>query len=332
MSVLLRLVLTLILLGMAVWGALALYYQGPAQAIWLHTLISIWSIISLFFVISIWRKHYLMNFGYFLLMFFMLLLWWSSIKPSNERDWAEEVQHMASGELNGNLVTINNVRNFTWRSETDYTPRWETRHYDLSQLNSIDLVTSNWGITAISHILVTFGFNDGQFLTFTVEIRKTKTQSFDSIAGFFKAYELSIIASDEHDAVGVRPNIRGEQVHLYRLNMPQAAMQQLFTAYIEKANQLLETPEFYHTVTANCTTIVFDMMQHISHELPLDYRLLLTGYLPNYVQAQQGFYQPNVSLDELTSKGLINNRSKAAANSHNYSQAIRQGVPGWEKP
>ncbi len=332
MALILRILLSLTLLVMSIWGALALHYQEPLEPIWTRALIALWSILSLLSLFSLWRKRYLINFGYFLLMFCMLLLWWSSIKPTHEKDWADDVMYMASGEVKGNLVTVHNVRNFKWRAEDAYIPKWETRTYDLTKIQSIDLFTSHWGIEAIAHVLVTFGFSDGQFITFTVEIRKTKGQSFDSLAGFFKAYELSIIATDERDAVGVRPNVRGEDTYLYRLNMPKETMRQLFTAYIKKANDLVEQPQFYHTITANCTTIVFDMMEHISGKMPFDYRVLATGYLPEYVQDLNGFYAKDVPLEELTQKGLINTRSKAAMNLNTYSQDIRRDVPGWQTP
>ena len=96
----------------------------------------------------------------------------------------------------------------------------ETRHYDLSKLTSVDMLTSHWGMDAIAHVLVSFGFDDGQFVTFSVEIRKKKGQQFSEIAGFFKHYELSILATDERDAIGVRPNVRGEDTFLYRIDMP----------------------------------------------------------------------------------------------------------------
>lgn len=332
MALILRILLSLILLVMSIWGALALHYQEPLEPIWTRALIALWSILSLLFLFSLWRQRYLINFGYFLLMFCMLLLWWSSIKPTHDKDWADDVMYMASGKIEGNIATVNNVRNFKWRGETAYIPKWETRSYDLNKIQSLDLLTSQWGIDAIAHVLVTFGFSDGQFLTFTVEIRKTKNQSFDSFAGFFKAYELSIIATDERDAVGVRPNIRGEDTYIYRLSMPPETLRQLFVAYIQKANELVEQPQFYNTVTANCTTIVFDMMERISGKIPFDYRVLATGYLPSYVEELNGFYAKDVPLEELTQRGWINKRSKAAMNLNNYSQQIRQGVPGWTKP
>lgn len=317
----------LISLG-AVWGALALYYQLPLSMPWLALGLALWAGLAIFALVHLWRKSLLQGGLIYLALHAVLLVWWNSLTPSNQHVWEADVAQMTSGQVEGDQVTLFNVRNFDWHSETDYTPHWETRQYDLSKLKSVDMLTSHWGMDAIAHVLVSFGFDDHQFVTFSVEIRKKQGQEFDEIAGFFKHYELSILATDERDAVAVRPNIRGEDTFLYRIDMPEHIRRQLFLSYIEQANQLIDEPRFYNTVTANCTTLVFGMMQHISGGLPLDSRLLLTGYLPSYVDELDGLIQ-GFDLAQLRSAGRITERSKQARNSANYSKIIRQGVPGW---
>ena len=328
LAVSLNIIVSLVITLAAVWGGLALYYQLPLALPWLSLGLAAWAAIWLFALVHLWRKSLWQGVFIYLLSHAVLLLWWNSLTPSNQHIWEDDVAQMTSGIVDGDTVTLLNVRNFDWHSETDYTPHWETRQYDLSKLKSVDMLTSHWGMEAIAHVLVSFGFDDDQFVTFSVEIRKKKGQEFDEIAGFFKQYELSILATDERDAVAVRPNIRGEDTFLYRIDMPEHIRRQLFLSYIEQANQLLDEPRFYNTVTANCTTLVFGMMQHISGGLPLDSRLLLTGYLPSYIDELDGLTQ-GFDLAQLRSAGRITERSKQAAHSENYSKIIRQGVPGW---
>jgi len=324
----LKVLVSLLIFIAAVWGGLALYYQLPLAMPWLGLAVLFWAAVSISSLRSLWRSGIVRGGLFYLALHAVLLLWWSNLTPSNQHQWQDDVAQMTSGTVEGNAITLFNVRNFTWHSETDYSPRWETRHYDLNKLQSVDMLTSHWGMDAIAHVLVSFGFSDGQFVTFSVEIRKKQGQQFSEIAGFFKQYELSILATDERDAVAVRPNVRGEETYLYRIDMPEAIRRQLFLSYIEQANQLIEQPRFYNTVTANCTTLVFAMMQHISGGLPLDPRLLLTGYLPSYVEELDGLMD-GFDLTQLRDSGRITERSKQAFNSENYSQIIRQGVPGW---
>ena len=329
LAISLNTLLTLMILCAALWGGLALYYQLPLTMPGLAGGLAVWAGLVIFALQRLWRYNRWQGLFIYLILHATLLLWWNSLTPSNQHQWEDDVAQMTSGKVNGDQVTLFNVRNFTWHSETDYTPHWDTRHYDLSKLQSVDMLTSHWGMDAIAHVLVSFGFTDGQFVTFSVEIRKKKGQQFSEVAGFFKQYELSILATDERDAIAVRPNVRGEETFLYRIDMPADIRRQLFLSYIEQANQLLEEPRFYNTVTANCTTLVFGMMQHISGGLPLDSRLLLTGYLPSYIDELDGL-TTGFDLSQLRDAGRITERSKKASNSANYSQAIRQGVPGWQ--
>ena len=224
-------------------------------------------------------------------------------------------------------VTLANVRNFEWRTSSDYTVRWENRTYDLDKIASVDLLLSYWSSPAIAHTLISFGFEDGQFVTFSVEIRKERQESFSEIGGFFKEFEMSVIAADERDIVRVRTNVRKEDVYLYRINMPKPAIRTLFLAYVDEANSLTEAPRFYNTITANCTTIVFKMVRSIVSGLPMDYRLLFSGYLPAYVIEVKGF-TPGFTLDQLRQRGAISARAQAADTAQDFSWKIREGVPG----
>ncbi len=328
LTISLQLVLSLLILFASTWAGLALYYQLPLDMPWRVVGILLWAGLCLFTLVRLWRRSIWQGLLIYLVLHGALLVWWNSLTPSHNHQWEEDVAQMTSGSIEGDQVTLFNVRNFDWHSETEYTPRWETREYDLSKLTSVDMLTSHWGMDAIAHVLVSFGFDDGQFVTFSVEIRKKKGQQFSETAGFFKQYELSILATDERDAIGVRPNVRGEDTFLYRIDMPADIRKKLFLSYIEQANQLQKEPRFYNTVTTNCTTLVFGMMQHISGGLPLDARLLLTGYLPSYVQELNGLTD-GFDLAQLRSAGRITERSKQAGQSSNYSKIIRQGVPGW---
>jgi len=175
-------------------------------------------------------------------------------------------------------------------------------------------------------MLISFGFDDGQHVAFSVEVRRQKNQTYSEIGGFFKRDGLSIIAADERDVIRVRTNIRGEDDYLYRIRMPVAAMRSLFLGYVEQADSLLDTPRFYNTITVNCTTLVYQMMQRIVGYLPWSYRLLFTGYLPDYVYRVGGLDQ-RFTLEELRTLGRITDRARQSDRSATFSADIRRGIP-----
>src|SRR5690606_16270119 len=191
----------------------------------------------------------------FALAFLALLAWWSTLVPSHDRAWADDVARLLEAEVDGSRLTLRNVRNFEWRTETDYTPRWETRSYDLDRLESADLLLSYWMGPQIAHTLVSFGFDDGEQLVFSLEIRKERHESFSAIGGFFRKFEQVIIAADERDIVRTRSNVRGEDVYLYRLRMAPDQLRALLLGYVDSSAELRRAPAFYNTLTSNCTTI-----------------------------------------------------------------------------
>lgn len=282
-------------------------------------------VISLFYAKSKFRKQIRILTAVAVLLW---IVWWQSLTPSHEREWAADVANLLESRIDGDRVTLRNVRNFEWRGLADYTPRWETREYDLNELVSADLLLSYWMGPAIAHTLVSFGFSDGRQLVFSLEIRKEVHESFSAIAGFFRQYETVIIAADENDIVRVRTNIRGETVHLYRLALGKEALRSAFLGYLHEAELIRQKPRFYNTLTSNCTTIVFDLARQLEPGLPTDYRLLLSGYFAEYAYDHHGL-TPGYSYDVLQQKGDITDVARAFHGTpEQFPRAIRQGIPG----
>ncbi|HLN49286.1 MAG TPA: DUF4105 domain-containing protein [Steroidobacteraceae bacterium] len=317
---------TLVIAGCTCWGALALWYQAPGGPALKISFLALWAAVGLACAVALWMRRVRLGLLGFALAFGGLIVWWHGLAPSNDRLWADDVARITSGTVEGNRVTMHNVRNFMWRSDTDYMPRWETRSYDLDRLKSVDMILSYWGSPAIAHLMVSFGFDGGDYLAYSVEIRRERHENFSEIGGFFKEFELSIIAADERDIVQVRTNVRDERDYLYHIRLPALEMRSLFLTYIDVANRLVRHPRFYNTVTANCTTLVYHMLKRIVGHLPVDYRVLFSGYLPEYVYSIGGL-DNRYPLEELRSLGYISERAKRANGSADFSAAIRQGVP-----
>lgn len=313
---------------LALWGACALWFQLP-EAAWRIPLVAAWAVLSLACAYQVLRSQQCAwRWGLvFAVCLAALLAWWHSIAPSHDRIWADDVAHLLQAEVDGNTVTLNNVRNFEWRSETDYTPRWESRSYDLNRLQSADLVVSYWMGPHIAHTLVSFGFDDGQRIVFSLEIRKERGEAFSAVRGFFRQYEQILVAADERDIIQTRSNARGEEVYLYSLNLPPEQLRAVFLGYLQAAQALSDKAEFYNTLTSNCTTIVFELAKQIAPTLRPDYRLLLSGHFAEYAY-DQGALVPGYAYADLQALGHINARAlRTAQTGEDFSQAIRQGMP-----
>lgn len=325
----LRGLLTLLLLLWLAWGLMALHYQSPLLGFWRWPASALWLALLLPSVAGIWWRRLPALLRLSALPASALMLGgWLSIAPRQDRDWADDVARQFTARISGSEVTLHDVRDFNWRSDTDYDIRWETRHYDLDQLTGADLVLSYWMGPAIAHTLVSFAFADGRHLVFSLEIRKQRGEEFSAIGGFFKSYEQVLIAADENDILRVRTNVRGEDDYLYHLNLSPALLRKMFVAYLGEAAKLRQHAAWYNTATSNCTTVVFHLARQVSPEhLPLDYRLLLSGYLAEYAY-DEGALMPGYPFATLKALGRFTDRARATPADGDYSAAIRLGVPG----
>lgn len=325
--------LAALMLLAAVWvcGMLAYQLAGPGVLRWIA--MAVWAVFALFAALAVGRaRGGCWPGAVYAAVLVACGVWWLLLTPRQDREWADDVaQRLKVVELDGSHVVLDDVRNFNWRTEDDRDVRWERREYDLDQLRSADLVMSYWMGPAIAHTLISFGFADGRHLVFSLEIRKERGESFSALGGFFRKFEMTLVASEETDIVRVRSNVRGEDVYLYRLHgMTAAQLKALFLAYLGEARKLDAQPAFYNTLTSNCTTIVYALARQIAPGLPLDYRLLASGYFAEYAQ-DLGVLTPGVDFATLQARGRITERARAAGDDPDFSRLIRQGVPGTQQ-
>jgi hypothetical protein len=220
------------------------------------------------------------------------------------------------------------VRNFSYRTETDFDPHWETRTYDLNQLRSVDLIAVYWAGKAIAHIMVSFGFGDKDYLAVSIETRKEKGESYSTLAGFFRQYELYYVVADERDVIGVRTTYRQpqEDVYVYRVKAPLANIRKGFLDYVKTMNDMRERPQFYNTLITNCTTQVLFHSRVNRESPPMSWKILLSGYVPEYLY-DLGRLDDSRPFAELERLSLVNARAHAAGRDGDFSRFIRKGLP-----
>lgn len=317
-----HLVFCLAALILAGLGGMALSYQILAPWTWAAIIALLAAMVV---VLTLWfTRRRLVAMAGWLAIFVALALWWGSIRPSNDRDWAADVAHGVVAEVRGDDITVKSVRNFAWRTEHEGEPRWETRHYRFSDLRSLDVFTSVWDSPAIAHTLVSFGFADGQRLVFSAEIRRQRGEEFSSIGGFFKEFEMVLIAADERDIVKLRTNYRKEQVSLFPVDADDRFRRALLTSYLNYGNELAIHPAWYETIWANCTTVVYRLARTLVPGATLDWRILFSGYLPDYLY-DHGFITTQLPLDEVKRRAKISALAQSLPDGADFSSGIRAG-------
>jgi hypothetical protein len=323
---LLRAPLALVLIGIGAWGVLALWLRAPAPDFARGILAAVVALSCLRGALAVLVGRGFRRLIAFAVVMFAVAAWWSTILPSNDRDWQPDVARPPTAEINGDLVTIHNVRDFHYRSETDYDEHWEDRTYDLSKLTSLDLFLSYWGAPGIAHTLMSWEFSNSLPLVISIETRKEKGESYSAIRGFFRDYELYYVMADERDLVGLRTNYRGEQVYLYRIHVPIEVARALLIDYLEEANRLARHPRWYNAATHNCTTAIREHVKHVSAGNPFNWRILVNGYL-DQLMYERGTIDTSRPFEELRKLSDITDRAKAADQDPDFSKRIREGIP-----
>lgn len=323
MRILVRILGSLVALLALGWCALVLVYTAPGPVLVGQVLGGVAVVAG---VLGLRRRGSLVRaLAPAATIFIAVLLWYLSLTPPQYADWQPDVAELPRAELDGDILTIHNVRNFDYRSETDFTPRWETRSYDLSKLDGVDMFFSHWSGPAIAHTILSWSFSDGQHLAISIETRKVVGQEYSSVAGFFRQYPIYYVVADERDVVRLRTNYRGENVWMYRLKpaRPESA-RALLLDYIASINALAERPAWYNALTDNCTTTIQRHARHLNPGAnPIDWRLLANGYLPELLY-EQGRIDTSLPFEEVERRAHIDARAKAADRDPDFSARIRE--------
>ncbi|MEP2717281.1 DUF4105 domain-containing protein [Pseudophaeobacter sp.] len=318
--------LSLLVAIASLWAALALWYRLPFGEMLRLGFALGFAILGLAVIIGLFRPRRLRALATFCLALAAVTTWWMTITPPSTRNWAPDVARQVTGQIDSSTLTLTDVRNFTWRSPTDFDVNWEGRSYDLDQLQSVDLFMSYWSGPAMAHMIVSFGFSTGEQIAWSVEVRRQIGGGFSPVADMFKTNTLSIVAADERDLVGTRTNARGEDVQLFRINTTPEKARALLLQYVAASNRLAQRPQWYNSLFTNCTTVVFQMIRTIVGEVPLDWRVLANGYLPHYAY-DAGVLDSRLPLQALIEQGRITARAKAHGLTPDYSTMVREGVP-----
>jgi uncharacterized membrane protein YhaH (DUF805 family) len=319
--------LVLFTIASGAWGALALLYSSPLSETARIVLAAIFGIVALVAAIALavrrwrWRAA-----GAYWVAFFALLAWFFSLAPSNDRDWQADVATLPYATVAGDIVTMHNIRNFDYRSETDYTPAYYDKRFDVSKLTGVDIIAVYWMGPAVAHIFVSFEFAGSDHLAVSIETRKEKGEEYSTLKGFFRQYELYYVVADERDVIRLRTNYRKdppEDVYVYRAQGPLENGRRLFLDYVRKINSLKEKAEFYNTLTTNCTTNIWmHTLVNVGH-LPFSWKILASGYVPHYMY-EAGRLDNSVPFAELQKRALVNPRAHGADKAQDFSRRIRE--------
>tara|TARA_B100001287_G_scaffold174596_1_gene147157 strand:- start:885 stop:1736 length:852 start_codon:yes stop_codon:yes gene_type:complete len=213
-------------------------------------------------------------------------------QPMNERNWVNDNAQLTRVNIEGNTAHLVNVRDFRWRTTSDYDERWVERTVRIDQVSKIWLILEYFepDKPQIAHTFLSFEFEDGQRLACSIEVRREQGERFHPLKGMGRNFELMYVWATEADAIGVRTRCRTRSItHLLEGNvLREESKPALFRSYLNRTNALAEKPEWYNTITNTCTT---NLVQHINDiypgRVPMGLAWLLPGLSPEMMEREK---------------------------------------------
>lgn len=313
-------------LPFVVWGGASLYYSTSLPSTLSSVAAAGFVLTSLLFflVARTWQKAMAL----FAVLFTVVLVSFLLKKPSNDRNWQPDLVLLPYATIEGDQVTVHNIRNCDYRTETDFTVKHYDKTFDLNSLTSIDLYLVDWGLGSVVHTMLSFGFNNRDYVAVSIEARKELGEGYSTLRGFFRQYELTYVVADERDVVRLRTNYRqGETTYLYRIQGDKKLFQEVFLDYLGSINRLKDQPEWYNALLTNCTTQLRGHTRPYFHKVAWDWRLLANGYADELAY-EKGALDTSLPFAELKQRSIINPQAQKADQDSDFSLRIRDRLPG----
>ena len=321
MTLLARLFVGLIVIPTTIWIALAVYYH--VRRPWLRWVVALIPVVVVGaslgalplipWALAVWLG-----------VLVITIAWWFSLRPRSDRDWAVGMEMLPRAEIVGETLHVRHFRDFNYTVAGEPILRYEERTYDLTKLSSLDYFLSHWSGPVMAHTLVSFGFDDGQYLCVSVEARRQRWQRYSPLWGLFRSYELMFVLGDERDIVRLRTNIRRERVYMYRVQMPPQNLLRLLLDYVRRVEMLASQPKWYNSVTSNCTTNLF-YQGHARVPWWMKSGIFLNGFSARTMY-RLGFLSDHLPFKELQARCAIRERALAAGDAADFSRQIRSQI------
>jgi hypothetical protein len=251
------------------------------------------------------------------------------VRPSHFRDWVPEQALLPHVEQNGSQFTVRNVRNNKYFADDVYLVDYYDKTFDLNTVRAADFIVVPFAeMPALAHTMLSFELagpnGTPEHLALSVEVRKEKGEVYNPVKGSARQYELMYVVADERDVIQYRTNFTGEEVHLYRTTASPEAARALLVDVFARVNQIARKPEFYDTLTNNCTTNIVKHMNRVRpNRIALDPRVLLSGY-SDELAYEQGLIEQYGTFLQTKERAFVNPVAQRYAGRDDFSEMIRR--------
>ena len=131
------------------------------------------------------------------------------------------------------------------------------------------------------------------------------------------------VIADERDVILLRTKHRSDRVYLYPIQTSREKIRKMFVSMLRRANQLRIQPEFYNTLTNNCSSNILQHFNHVNdRKLPANLKVLFPGYSDQLIY-DLGLIGGPLSFESLQQSSEITEKANRFAEDAAFSQRIR---------
>jgi hypothetical protein len=248
----------------------------------------------------------------------------SSSGPSHDRTWRPEQAILPYADLSDAGAKVHHVRNARYRSNSDY----DVRHHDIEfrwdEVEGVDFLLSPFPNNSwLAHTMLSFRRRNGSPLAVSIEARLEQSERYHPWDGARRRYELMYVLAEETDVIPLRTEVRKAEVLLYPSRATPEQARTMLRDILLRVNQIARTPEWYDTLSNNCTTnLVRHVESILTARVPWSPGMTLTG-LSARTAYRRGWLACAGNFEQTQILARINDLVPAALNSENFSTAIR---------
>ena len=263
---------------------------------------------------------------------FSFMVWFVRVRPRQpqlEAEWNSDCELMTTADIADSKIIFRNVRNFFWRTTRDRDESWiDEVTVDTEEIKDIWFIVDHFhSLHGLAHTYLTFEFNDGTCLSFSFEARRRVKHRYHPWDGLWRNYELYLLVALESDMTGLRTNARGNKDYMFRAITPPEKDKHMLIRMAQKANQLSQKPEWYHSLLTTCNTSIVRMVNRVTPgRVPFLWRNFLPGYTPR-AALKLGLIEDWGGLEMTLEKARIDLIAQQWDGEGSYSEMLRRHLP-----
>lgn len=219
----------------------------------------------------------------FALVLVTLFLFVYTKKPSHERNWTEDAKILPDIMLSDSAVTVKNLRDWRYEQGEVLSKSYYDHTFDLNKIKSAYFLLNPFGKwEGVGHTFFVFEFTDGTSVSVSVEARRPEGVPYKAIKGLFNTYEMWYTWGSTADLLSRRAVYHNEDLYMYPLDITSTTARGLFVDLARATEELETVPQFYNTLTSNCTNVLADSANRVNPgSIPWNFARIFTGYADN---------------------------------------------------